>query len=52
MHHFFVPEKPDEKGLITVNGEALKHMAVLRLKPGEEVTVSDGSEGIMRQQRG
>ena len=44
MHHFFVPEKPDEKGLITVTGEALKHMAVLRLKPGEEVTVSDGSD--------
>ena len=44
MHHFFVPEKPDPEGMITVTGEALKHMAVLRLKPGEEVTVSDGDD--------
>ena len=44
MHHFFVPEKPDEEGLITITGEALKHMNVLRLKAGEEVTVSDGED--------
>ena len=44
MHHFFVPEKPDGDGLITVMGEALKHMTVLRLKAGEEVTVSDGDD--------
>lgn len=44
MHHFFVSEKPDHEGLITVTGDALKHMSVLRLKPGEEVTVSDGDD--------
>lgn len=44
MHHFFIVEKPDEDGLIRVSGDALKHMSVLRLKPGEEVTVSDGDD--------
>ncbi len=44
MHHFFVQNKPDEEGLITITDEALKHMSVLRLRPGEEVTVSDGED--------
>ena len=44
MHHFFVPENANLDGFITVTGEPLKHMSVLRLRPGEEVTVSDGDD--------
>ncbi len=44
MHHFILSEKPDETGRIVVTGEALKHMNVLRIRPGEAVTVSDGDD--------
>ncbi len=44
MQHFFVPASQVEETEIIVKGSDVNHMKnVLRMKPGEEVTVSDGN---------
>ena len=45
MYHFFVPEGPDEAGQIHITGSDVHHIrSVLRMKPGEQVVISDGSD--------
>ena len=46
MNRFFVsPENVKEKSIIIDSKEDLKHLSkVLRLKPGDEIEVSDGAE--------
>lgn len=44
MQHFFVPPSQAEETEIIIRGSDVNHMKnVLRMKPGEEVTVSDGN---------
>lgn len=44
MQHFFVPPSQVEEKEIIITGSDVNHMKnVLRMKPGEEVTVSDGN---------
>ena len=43
MPRFFLPPEAIAERFITLTGEAAQHAKVLRLKPGEEVTVCDGS---------
>lgn len=44
MQHFFVPASQVEETEIIVKGSDVNHMKnVLRMKPGEEVSVSDGN---------
>lgn len=44
MQHFFVPPSQVEKTEIIILGSDVNHMKnVLRMKPGEEVTISDGN---------
>ncbi len=40
MHHFFTDTPPDTTGHILMTGDELRHMNVLRLKPGEEMIVN------------
>lgn len=42
MPRFFLPSETIDTRFITLQGEAAQHAKVLRLKPGEEVTVCDG----------
>lgn len=43
MHQFFVENDQIGKEYITINGEDVKHIGnVLRMKPGEEIRISDG----------
>lgn len=45
MYHFFVPEGPDEAGQIHITGSDVHHIrSVLRMKPGEQVVISDGRD--------
>jgi 16S rRNA (uracil1498-N3)-methyltransferase len=45
MHHFFVSSGADADGLIRIGGSDYNHLRnVLRMKPGDMVVVSDGSE--------
>ena len=45
MYHFFVPEGPDEAGQIHITGSDVRHIrSVLRMKPGEQVVISDGRD--------
>lgn len=45
MHHFFVSAGADSDGIIRIRGNDYNHIRnVLRMKPGEVVVVSDGSE--------
>ena len=45
MYHFFVPEGPDEAGQIHITGSDVHHIrSVLRMKPGEQVVISDGHD--------
>ena len=44
MHHFFVDPSSIEEGIVRIVGTDLNHMKnVLRMKPGEEVLISDGT---------
>lgn len=44
MQHFFVPPSQVEETEIVIRGSDVNHMKnVLRMKPGEEVSVSDGN---------
>lgn len=44
MQHFFVPHDQVEKSRIIITGTDVNHMRhALRMRPGEEVTVSDGN---------
>lgn len=44
MHHFFVRPEQVEGSQVTVTGPDVNHMKhVLRMKPGEEVLISDGT---------
>ena len=44
MHHFFVESTQIQENMITIEGTDLNHMKnVLRIKPGEQVEISDGS---------
>lgn len=44
MHHFFVNPSSIEEGIVRIVGTDLNHMKnVLRMKPGEEVLISDGT---------
>lgn len=44
MQHFFVPHNQVEESRIVVTGTDVNHMRhALRMKPGEEITVSDGN---------
>lgn len=46
MHRFFVPKEQITVPLVTITGSDVNHIArVLRLKPGEEIVVSDGIGG-------
>ena len=42
MPRFFLPELPAGSRFLTLTGEAAQHAKVLRLRPGEAVTVCDG----------
>ncbi len=42
MSRFFLPPQEIDPRFITLSGEAAQHAKVLRLKPGEAVTVCDG----------
>ena len=42
MPRFFLPEVPAGSRFLTLTGEAAQHAKVLRLRPGEAVTVCDG----------
>ena len=42
MPRFFLPEIPAGSRFLTLTGEAAQHAKVLRLRPGEAVTVCDG----------
>ncbi len=42
MPRFFLPEIPAGSRFLTLTGEAARHARVLRLRPGEAVTVCDG----------
>ena len=42
MPRFFLPEVPAGSRFLTLTGEAAQHARVLRLRPGEAVTVCDG----------
>lgn len=45
MYHFFVPEGPDSSGVIHITGADVRHIRnVLRMKPGEQVVISDGRD--------
>ena len=45
MYHFFVPEGPSGPGRFTITGPDVNHIrSVLRMKPGEKVSVSDGQD--------
>ena len=45
MYHFFVPEGPDEARQIHITGSDVHHIrSVLRMKPGEQVVISDGRD--------
>ena len=44
MHHFFVDPSSIEEGIVRIVGTDLNHMKnVLRMKPGEEVLISNGT---------
>lgn len=43
MPKFFVPQNTVQDGFLTLSGENAAHARVLRLKPGDRVTVCDGS---------
>ena len=44
MPRFYVPQLRIEKGMLRVEGEEVRHIRrVLRLKPGDEITVFDGA---------
>jgi len=43
MPRFFLPPESIDPRFITLSGETAQHAKVLRLKPGEEVTVCDGN---------
>ena len=44
MHHFFVDPSSIEEGIVRIVGTDLNHMKnVLRMNPGEEVLISDGT---------
>ena len=43
MHHFFAEPSQIADGKVTINGADVNHMKnVLRMKPGEQVEISDG----------
>ena len=43
MHHFFVRPSQVEGSLVQITGPDVNHMKhVLRMKPGEQVLISDG----------
>ncbi len=45
MYHFFVPEGQSSEGIFRITGEDVHHIrSVLRMHPGEEVVISDGSD--------
>lgn len=49
MQHFFVPPSQVEDGEIQIHGSDVNHMKnVLRMRPGEEVMVSDGNNRMYR----
>ncbi len=49
MQHFFVPPSQVEDGEIQIYGSDVNHMKnVLRMRPGEEVMVSDGNNRMYR----
>ena len=44
MYHFFVDPSAIGEGKVKITGADLNHMKnVLRMKPGEEVLISDGT---------
>ena len=44
MHHFFVNPEQVEDGLVRITGPDVNHIKnVLRIRPGEEILVSDGT---------
>ena len=47
MQHFFVPPSQVGEGEILVTGPDVNHMKnVLRMRPGEELVVSDGNRCV------
>ena len=47
MQHFFVTPSQVKEDVIIIEGSDVNHMKnVLRMHPGEEVTISDGPRGI------
>ena len=45
MQHFFAPSENAESGVITITGPDVNHITnVLRLKPGDRITVADGRD--------
>ena len=46
MHHFFIPpEQIDEKSVRITGGDVNHIRNVLRMQPGEQITVSSGGDG-------
>ena len=46
MHHFFVTPEQVKENQIWIEGSDVNHIKnVLRMKPGEEIAVSNGTDG-------